>query len=109
MEANGPVTTPGRLVAVCAEITRLEEPHTREGRPQMLHRRISTTLQKAIERLVMIEDQTDFCGECRALRALLQRLFRHLSGRDVASDGLDANHAAIHKTQPDVLAEPHLL
>ncbi len=54
MKAYGPVTTPGGLVALGAEITRLEQPHTREGRPEMLHRRIRTTLQQAVERLLVI-------------------------------------------------------
>ncbi len=98
VKAEAAVATPRRFVTVRTEIAGLDQPDAREGRAQMLDRSICATLQEAVERLIVVEAEAHLGREGRALRALLERLFRHFSGRDVARDGLDADDAAFDET-----------
>src|SRR5512145_435698 len=109
MQANGPVSTQGSLMTIRAQVSWLEQPDPRERRAQMLDGGIGTALKQAVERLVVVQKQTDFRGKSRAFRPFFQRLFRHFSGRDVTGDGLDTRHASLGKTQADVLSHPALL
>src|SRR4029453_11402700 len=108
MQAHGAVITRRGLVTAGAEISGLEEPDPREGRPEMLNGRIRAALEQAVQRLVMVQQQTDLCGKGRTFCAFFKRPLGHFSGRDVACDGFHTGYLSFCQAQAHVLSEPDL-